>query len=171
MGLVDRVRINLIRCGKLSLSELSFDHKFDENFVEDCIAAGGAEQFYHASDWLRSDAKFILKLIEKHPEVLAHCEDVIFDRYDDETGSMKEVELDKFFFIALCCEKNLRAYKFIPEKVAIEYMNAVKESKTITGEFNGKEKVIQLVNDEFNIDRLLNIRYDIIKLRDLGGHI
>ena len=167
MGLLNKIRLSLAKSGAIKLEKHTNTYGFDEDFVESCIEGKGAEQFKYASDWLREDADFILKLVNKYPEVVQYCSDVVFDRFNDENGVLREEKVDKFFFLAMCCEKNLRVYKYVDKNFALDYMQAVKEGRTISGTYQGKEHSIVLENSEFVINKLLNIKYDIVKCGDL----
>lgn len=166
MGLFEKIKLNMARNGKISLKDCDVKYGFDENFVEACIQGRGVEEFQYASEWLRTDANFILKMIEKYPEIIEHCSEEIYDRYNDEKGLLIEKEMDKFFFQVLCCKKNLKVYRFLDNESAKRYMEAVKEEKVVSGEYHGEKKFLAFQNSEFAIDRLNNIRYDIVKLKN-----
>ncbi len=164
MGLLEQIRLNKARNGKISLKDCAVRDTFNEKFVEACIQGNGAEEFEYASEWLRTDADFILRMIKDYPEVIRYIDDIVIDRYKNEIGILAEKEMDKFFFLTLCCKKNLRVFRYLDDENATRYMNAVKREEIIKGEYRGEKQEIALQYDDFIVDRLLNIRYDIIKL-------
>ena len=167
MELFDKIRLSLIKRGVLSLSKLDSDCCDDEEFVEEAIKAKGIQEFQHAGSWLRSDAEYILKLVEKYPQVVQYCDKIVYDRYIKDQVWIEEIELDKVFFAALCCEKNITSFKYLDEASARGYMELVKSKGKIVDSFHGKEKVVDFANeDEDKVDLLNYIRYDIVKTKD-----
>ncbi len=171
MSLFDGIRLNMLRSGNLSLKNLPISYGFDEKFVEAALLGNGCEEFKYASDWLKSDAEFILKMLGKYPGILEHAASVIIDRYKDESGILREKEMDGFLFAAMCCSRNVESYKYLTQKDAERYLECVKESKSVVGEYHGEEKEVSLAYTEFYVDRLKRIRYGITKMGDLLSSI
>lgn len=138
----------------------------DEKFVLRSIAKNGVMELTKASERLKSDAKFILGLVEVHPECLNVCANILFDRYE-ENGKLVEKEVDRRLFVALCCEKNVDAFKYFKNEDANAYLESVKQGETIVGNFQGEGCQIELSSDEDYIDLLKYIRYGYIKSRSI----
>ncbi len=170
MKLFDKIRLNLALKGKIKLKEWKDRYGDDETFVEAFVAGNECEEFQHASYRLRTDAEFIMKMVKKYPGILEYCEDVIYDRYIED-GMLIEREMNKLFFAALCCSKNVFSFKYFDSDLADAYFDCVENSVKLIDRYHGEKQTIELIGDEYNINKLLNARYDIVKFGNMFGSI
>ena len=171
MVLFDKIRLLKAKSGKLKLKDWNHKYGNDEDFVQACVIGSGAQEIEFASERLKGDADFILKLVQINPEVLKFCNNKIYDRFVQDIVVYEELELDKLFFAAKCCAVNSKSFKYLSEDVAKKYLALVKNSEDIVGVYHGKKEIISIPKGELAFDRLLNIRYDIVKVRDLISNI
>lgn len=163
MGLLNKIGLSLANRGLLKLKDWQDKFGDDEEFVEACIEGRGIEEFQYAGSWLKSDAKFILKMVRKHPKILQYCDDIIYDRYFGSDCLFEEREVDPLLFAAMCCDENINAFKYISEDSSRQYLDCVQHSTSVKGEFQGEQINIELNNEKDWFDVLLYIRHDIVK--------
>ena len=163
MRLFDKIILCLAESGRISLKDLGEKYNEDEEFVEACMNSRGVQEFQYASEWLKSDADFILKWVSKKPEILEYCADIVYDRYLDNLTVYQEKEIKTFWFALMCCRAHTGAYKYIDDESAKMYYDAVKGGKTYKGEYHGETEIIKLENDRDYLDTLLYVRYGIVK--------
>ena len=110
-----------------SLEFLSKEQQDNANIVREHIEALGEQEFKFASANLRSDAEYILSLVEKFPKVLKYV-GKIYER-NCLTGKLeKENEVtSNVFFAAECFWRNKETFKYINDDLAVQYYEMVKE--------------------------------------------
>lgn len=145
------------------LAKLAKSERIDEEvYVAKKVETQGVEAFKKSGTRLKSDAKFVLDLVKICPECLSECEAVLFDRYED--GETKvERPVDEALFAAMCCKKNVEAFKYLKKDVAKRYLASVENGDVIKGCFQGQDCEIQLKADQDYIDLLKYLRFGYIK--------
>ena len=138
----------------------------EKSYVFNKVETDGVEAFKNAGTRLKSDAKFVLDLVSMCPECLEECDNVLFDRYDD-NGVEVEQPVDEMLFAAMCCEKNAQAFKYLKQDISKKYLSAVQNGEVIKGSFQGQDCEIQLEADEDYIDLLKFVRFGYIKSNSL----
>ncbi len=137
-----------------------------DNILLKNIEKKGLEEFKNASPRIKSDAKFVVKLVKTYPECLEECSDIIFDRYKD-GEEIIEHPVDEMLFAIKCCNNNVNCFKYLNSKIAKRYIEAIENSETIKGTFQGEDCEINLTADKDYIELLKYVRFGYIKSKSL----
>ena len=159
MKMFDRI---MLRLKNHSLEKATEKQRNSAWFATECVKQHGVKEFQMASVNLKSDAKFILDMVAFCPECLAECENEIYDRYEV-NGEMVELPVGKTMFAALCCQRNVNAFKYLPTSISKQYLEAVQQEKVIQGQFQGEKVNIVLKNDKDYVDLLKYVRFGFMK--------
>ena len=140
MRLIEKIVSKFAKMGWVSLENVGENLSGNETFVRDVIQRKGAKQFKYAGEDLRSDAKFILSMVEEFPDILEYSAEEIYDVYlvEDDPFRIEMDLVDPMVFATMCYKKNELSFSFFNDVVAFELYEAIKEGKTIKGTFQGE---------------------------------
>ena len=164
----------LARYGRISLSKLDDEKCDDLEIVSRCVKNFGPGQFMYASDWLKSDADSILRLIEIEPAIINYCADVVYDRYVDQDFVVKEEEVDAIAFASKCVHASEYAFSCLPIKYAKPYYKAFLKKDPVTACFHGKPYEIDFNKNKYEVEFCAIFREDLrefLKYSDMSAGV
>ncbi len=146
--LLEKLLNRLSKIGAVGIENTDDNLRDNEDYVRKVIKKKGAQKFEYASNYLRSDAGFILSLVEEYPDVLEFCKNDIYDRYVKDCFLVEEELMDKLVFVDLCYQKNNDTVLYFSEDIAQQYLKMVQNGEVVRGIYQGKEYEHQLISKE-----------------------
>ena len=137
--LLEKLFNKLSKIGLAGIECADDNLRSNEDYVRKVIKNKGVHKFYYASDFLKSDAEFILSMVEEFPGILEFCDNKIYDRYMPDCFMMEEIEMDPIIFLDMCYIKNDDCLYYFPDDLVINYLNMIKNGEVIKGCYQGKE--------------------------------
>lgn len=156
--LIEKLMHRLAKIGLVGIEGAGEDLRDSEQYVRKVIQKKGSSKFKYASKYLRSDAEFILSLVQEYPEILEDCEETIYDRYIKDCFMIEEEPVDMMVFVDLCYSKNDLSLLYFPDEIIDKYISWKKDGITIKSFYHGQiyMKELELTENDNLILQMVN---------------
>lgn len=144
MGLVNKMSLLMAKIGCAGLRNTSENNKNNLEYVKAVVKNQGPRSFQFASDYIRSDATSILKMVDVNSAILNYTKDVILDRYVDANNEVKENEVDMLLFAVKCLEVDVNSLVYFNEDLQEKVIEVLKSDNFVKGKFAGVPCVINI---------------------------
>lgn len=137
--LLEKLINKLAKISFVGIEGADVDLRDNEQYVRKVIQKKGASKFKFASSYLKSDAEFILSLVENYPDILEDVEDEIVDRYLVDCFMIEEEPVDMLVFMDMCYQKNDFALYFFSNDLVLKYLDMLEKGETVKGSYHGSK--------------------------------
>ncbi len=151
----------MLELGVLHLKNSSKKMQDNESFVMKAIEKHGISEFQFASDRLRSEARILLRLADKYPEVVKYANYPVYQRY---IGTMGEEIGEVLEHIAVfLMDMNEETFKYMPTQMAVKFYDfACSNMGCYISFYGGEKKAIPMYGKKY-IKMLEELRPDVVK--------
>ena len=153
MNLLNKLSIVMAKLGCAGLRNASDDQKNNLKYVKAVVKSQGARSFQFASDFIRSDVKCLVEMVDVNPEIIRFA--------------INSKELNSLMFAFKCMEKDVDALVYFNNDLQNKIIETLKTQDVIEGEFAGEVCVVDLAPLKADED-LRNIIEVIEELQRMG---
>lgn len=156
--LIEKIINKLAKIGLVGIEGADEELRDNEQYIRKVIRKKGADKFKYASKYIRSDAEFILSMVEEYPEILEHCNSEIYDRYMKDCFMVEEKQMDMIVFADLCYSKNEFSIAYLPYELVEKYISCKKDGVIIKSFYQGKpyEKKLEMTDTDDLLFQMIN---------------